>query len=294
MKEQYDRQRKSNLQIDSFSRIFSIFCLKTYVLEKIEFNKIELIQHVKDAIRYENIDISFNDLIFDLEEAVCLLQREGLSYFFVHRSFQEYFTALFLAHCPEDVRDTFIDEVCTRHWDNVLSMLYDMASSQLEPSWVARNSDNYIEKYGLTSAKIHPLFGRFRSIILNKNSNGFRVFHLSAGPAWNFISAMRRFYPEIMQDFGTLDFDELEKFAISAGKRVGDDSFIREIDIGINSLEGNTFEILISDIPMDILEKTKITKFTENEFKSIKAIRSGIGKDQEMKSNFLNSLFKES
>lgn len=34
MKEQYDRQRKSSLQIDDFEKVFSIFCLKTYVLEK--------------------------------------------------------------------------------------------------------------------------------------------------------------------------------------------------------------------------------------------------------------------
>ena len=117
MKEQYERQRKSGLQIDEFERVFAVFCLNTYVLEKLEFTQIELIKFIKGALAYDQVGADPKNMLFDLEESVCLIQKEGTSYFFVHRSFQEYFTAVFLAMCPEDIRDEFIDRVSIRYWD---------------------------------------------------------------------------------------------------------------------------------------------------------------------------------
>ena len=141
MKEQYDRRRKSNLQIDDFAKLFSVFCLNSYVQEKTEFTRSEVSKYVTSAIAFFGLEVNAENVIFDMYEAVCLIQKEGLSYFFVHRSFQEYFTALFLANCPDETRDDFLERVNSRPWDNVLGMLYDMAAEQLEPSWIAKKCE---------------------------------------------------------------------------------------------------------------------------------------------------------
>ena len=42
-----------------------------------------------------------DNFIFDLENAVCLMHKDGLEYVFSHRSFQEYFSAIFLKELPD-------------------------------------------------------------------------------------------------------------------------------------------------------------------------------------------------
>ncbi len=155
LKEQYDRSRKSGLMVDEFEKVFSVFCLKTYVQEKTEFSFGEIMSSVKDAIRYEHQDVKPADFLFDVEEAVCLVMKEGASYFFVHRSFQEYFTALFLANCAGNIRDNFIAKISSRYWDNVLPMLFDMAASQIEPTWVANNTQEYLNDVGFEENQIN-------------------------------------------------------------------------------------------------------------------------------------------
>lgn len=115
LKEQYNRARKCGLQIDEFEKVFSVLCLKTYVLEKTEFTLAELMSLLRDSIAFEGFETKAEELLFDVEEAVCLIMKEGNSYFFVHRSFQEYFTAVFLSSCPENIRDDFINQIGGRY-----------------------------------------------------------------------------------------------------------------------------------------------------------------------------------
>lgn len=291
LKEQYDRSRKSALQVDEFERVFSVFCLKTYVLEKTEFTKAELLSLLREALKFEGLTVQPEQFLFDIEEAVCLVMKEGVSYFFVHRSFQEYFTAVFLANCPEETRDDFIDQVASRYWDSVLPMLFDMASAQLEPSWVSNKVDDYLNSTSLTDpTKISPLLSRFSGIVFYKSSNAVNLSNFMPGPFSKFVGIMRRFYPAINSSSVQIDYSAIERFG-----RENWEKLLPETE-SVHALPDTEDKITIKSVVIEKLPDTLpfdtgLVSLANHEFETIKKIRGAISDDQKAKNAFLTKLF---
>jgi predicted NACHT family NTPase len=294
LKEQYERSRKSGLQIDEFERIFSVFCLKTYVLEKTEFTKSEILKFLGEALTFEGQSMSAEDYLFDIEEAVCLIMKEGTSYFFVHRSFQEYFTAAFLSNAPESIRDEFVDQVSSRHWDNVLPMLFDMAQTQIEPSWVKRSSDAYLSIVSPTKKDMmRPIFARYSSFTFYRTArdekDGGEVYFSDAnpGPFSKFVTIMRRFYREKFESVG-VDVGHLEQYA-----RNNWDSLVCTYENDFEAGGGRKYLLKTVSVESidDALKDAGIHRIANAEFNTIRRIRKELDEDQEARNAFLNNLF---
>lgn len=132
----YKREMLSTLSYDSFKKVFAYFCFITYVKGITEFSYEDLrdLFGKKQIVRTEfNID----NYIFDLINSLCVLYKEGFSYAFAHRSFQEYFTAVFL----KDLSDIKLQEYGLQmirkepsraYHDNVFDMLHDMIEERYE------------------------------------------------------------------------------------------------------------------------------------------------------------------
>ena len=292
LKEQYDRARKSGLQIDQFSRAFAVFCLNTYVREKIEFTRTELIEFINQSIDFYNFKLDPEDLIFDLEEAVCLIQREGLSYFFVHRSFQEYFTAIFLSSCPEDVRDTFIDKVCTRYWDNVLPMLFDMASDQIEPSWVTRNIDEYLAEVGTTEDKTDPLDALFPAIIIHVYENRTILYSLGSSKYQKFFAVLRRFYDEeFSRKAPEVDYARMEAEAhLLPGFE--ENAALAESETTVFGKEGRVVMLDFDERHKQWLTDVGLRAHAKFLHDTVVRIRKSVRKDLKDRNEFLSGLFE--
>lgn len=132
----YRRELKSKLPYDAFKKVFSYFCFMTYAQGKIEFSYDELAAAFK-KITVIQVGFDVHAYIDDLVHALCVLYKDGLNYKFVHRSFQEYFTAFFLKELPdESMRQLgmqLIDQDALRaSRDDVFTMLYDMAEDRTE------------------------------------------------------------------------------------------------------------------------------------------------------------------
>lgn len=288
MKEQYDRSRKSDLRIDEFEKVFATFCLKTYIEEKTEFTKSEILRSIRESIKYECIDINPEDFLFDIEEAVCLVMREGTSYFFIHRSFQEYFTSVFLAHCPEEVRDDFLDNVVMRHWDTVLPMLFDMAMAQIEPSWVSDRIDKYLENVGYEKSKMLPVFARFGALGFFAPKGEIQTMSLPGGPYSQFLSILRRFYPNITNTTLPLNFKVLDSFAMANWNT--STALAEQTDFGAEKVEIRNFSI--NDVPMEILENSNLVQIADSDHEAVLKIKKSIKTEQKAKNDFLKSLFQ--
>lgn len=132
----YRRELKSELSYDSFKKIFSYFCFITYAQAKTEFSYDELVAFLK-KVSINKLTFNIECYIFDLVNSLCVLYKEGLHYKFAHRSFQEYFTALFLKELPDKLMKKMAIQIIHTDVfrisnDSVFDMLYDMAEDRFE------------------------------------------------------------------------------------------------------------------------------------------------------------------
>lgn len=157
-KEQFVRKIKTNLSREDFRTILSAFCAMTYAEEKFTFSRDSLNKFVNKAIEYTknsipNLDVRASNFIDDLRDAVCLVQEEGMEFVFVHRSFQEYFTAVFAGHLSGAQAKKILDKLSSRFNDNAVPMAIDLNREKVELHWVIPTIDKYISLFGPRSGR---------------------------------------------------------------------------------------------------------------------------------------------
>lgn len=142
-KEQYQRKTKTGLQLEEFRAYFAAFCAFSYLEEKYAFSDDSLIETAKLSAKYVKnsgelaTSVSEKDFVDDLFEAVCMLQKDGLETAFVHRSFQEYFSAVFVTKLPPEKMRKLLENFAQRQSDSPVGMALDMAREVVESAWVA-------------------------------------------------------------------------------------------------------------------------------------------------------------
>ncbi|MBR6014441.1 MAG: NACHT domain-containing protein, partial [Selenomonadaceae bacterium] len=95
----YKRKFKTELTADIFADYLAEFCARTYIDDKFDLTETEFEKYfdtLKIHQKYET-RISMQDFLSDLTVALCLMYYESGKYHFVHRSFQEYFCAVFFS-----------------------------------------------------------------------------------------------------------------------------------------------------------------------------------------------------
>ena len=102
----YTRKVESKLPQHHFKTVFATFCCITYYNGQLRFSHdqlISILSKVKAEVAGMGIDFNPVDYVLDLTNYVCMLYRDGFEYAFTHRSFQEYFTAVYLKDQVDDV-----------------------------------------------------------------------------------------------------------------------------------------------------------------------------------------------
>ena len=132
----YRRQMQCSLSYDLFKKVFSYFCFVTYSQGKLEFTYDELLS-VLNKIKKSVATFNSSDYVQDLVNCLCVLYKDGLNYKFTHRSFQEYFTAIFLKELDDQNMQkmgvALVKQDCFRaQHDSVFTMLRDMAEYRFE------------------------------------------------------------------------------------------------------------------------------------------------------------------
>ena len=146
----FKRDLKSKLPYDDFKMVFSCFCFRSYIKSKVEFTKEEILEFLDEAGKGVQNFVK-EDYLEDLKSAVCLICLDGLNYCFIHRSFQEYFTAVYLKNLDDDLQKivcrNIIDKMSSSFvHDSVFSMLKDMSNERFEKNVVLPYLSNIEEK----------------------------------------------------------------------------------------------------------------------------------------------------
>lgn len=125
----FSRSIRSGLDMQDFERVFSAFCLSSYDDEEMYFSTTSAYKHLDVAKKLTQIDFDSDSFIRDCKQAVCLLVDDGLFITFTHRSFQEYFCAIFLSRITYERRKELFDRFMPRiGLDSVFVLLNEMNS----------------------------------------------------------------------------------------------------------------------------------------------------------------------
>ena len=128
----YKRHYKTGMIPEIIADYFAEFCFYSYKDSKLEFADEEFERYF-DNLRINDKTTSAASFAYDLCTNLCLMFYEG-KYQFTHRSFQEYFCALFFSK----QNDKFLEQLGgffedrQQRGDQVFNMLYDMIPDKVE------------------------------------------------------------------------------------------------------------------------------------------------------------------
>ena len=147
----YSRKMKTGLSPERLKEIFAAFCANTYQKQAYSFTEGEMINEFSEILRISRNEsertIPPSAFIEDYTNGVCLMYKDGEKYYFMHRSFQEYFCALaFSKQLDENlpkIGDFFEHNDNRKKYrsrygllrlrgDQTFEMLYDMISDRVE------------------------------------------------------------------------------------------------------------------------------------------------------------------
>ena len=96
----FKRKLHSKLTPEEFAKYFAEFCARTYTEEVLEFTERTFSAYMAKVLKdsyAEFTGVQPRDFLLDLTDNLCIMYREGEKYYFIHRSFQEYFAAVHFA-----------------------------------------------------------------------------------------------------------------------------------------------------------------------------------------------------
>lgn len=130
------REFATGLNSREFQNYFGEFCTITYEQEKYDFTPEEISAYFQEVIEANELGTTPETFIEDVTGKICLIYKDGGKYYFIHRSFQEYFVAYFFSRQLEQRFDAVLDILTVRdemdHDSVVLPMLYGMEPEKTE------------------------------------------------------------------------------------------------------------------------------------------------------------------
>lgn len=176
----YKRPLSTQLDVEDFKKLFAEFCARTYNDERVELTDEQMEGYYRQlkAVRDLNAHWNYESFAEDLTSNLCLMYYESLMYHFVHRSFQEYFCARYLADRLDRnlyrLSLTFFESKHYRYYsDSTFELLYDMDPIRIE--------DNVFLPF------LTDLFEKCKK-----------------GSGFDYLNFLRIMYPEIAYNHGTV------------------------------------------------------------------------------------------
>jgi hypothetical protein len=181
-----------------------IFCVIFYKDEKFSFNDTEVLEYIRKSALLSDISFKAEDFLTDLLESVCILQQDGLEIGFSHRSFQEYFTAVYLVNMRQEKLIALLPQLARRGGtDSVFTMMKDMNYDLFESAYVipminkARRREKFLgDKPSAvaiaTAYKLNVVLYLFIMDNVEFRMRGSRDI-------WTFRASMMTLYPEYFE-----------------------------------------------------------------------------------------------
>ena len=165
----FKRPTLTELPVNKGKDILSAFSLITYVKTKTSFNKSELNEFLKTAMKLADCECNLNDLITDLMRAFCMLLQDGTVYEYTHRSFQEYFAACYLIAASEQNQLKLIQQFSKKaDTDITLQLAFGMNPKLIEEKLVVPFLEDFKNRIGYKGKINKTVFRKFAKEYFDK------------------------------------------------------------------------------------------------------------------------------
>ncbi|MBG8555196.1 NACHT domain-containing protein [Hymenobacter guriensis] len=143
------RQKSSGLNIDDFARVLRALAIKTVISGSVQYTSDELIAYVKESKeRCAGLSFSESDFIKDLIQNVPLFVQDGLEYRWNHKSFQEYFAALFISVDAKGSADKMLQKLVDNkeqlRFMNLFELYYDIDPDTFQKALTKRLIEDFV------------------------------------------------------------------------------------------------------------------------------------------------------
>lgn len=174
----FHREFKTELSIDDFERIFATFCLMSYLDSVHSFeDEASIMKYIEKAIQYEGVKALSRDLKDDLVDNICIVLHDGEQFAFLHRSFQEYFSAVFLANRSVEAFEDVVEATARKDFGlAVVKFLFEMNREVLERGYLIPRVEKVIAD--LDKLRVR---GPIRGVALTKKGLGLFVNSIMFG-----------------------------------------------------------------------------------------------------------------
>lgn len=175
----YKRDIRSKLGYEDFKAVFSYFCFKSFFNSDYKFSENKALEYIGAAKQKRIIDTNFNSMNYlkDLTNSVCMLIHEGLEFRFSHRSFQEYFAALYTVQLSDSQQKRFLklwlQDNSYRSTSNYLDMLYELQPLRFVKNIISPAIRELQEKFKKNNESEEWLIGYlYEDVGIRKYTNG--------------------------------------------------------------------------------------------------------------------------
>lgn len=179
-KDAYVRDIRTQLGCEDFKLIFAYICFKSYFSSEYEFSEPRIREYISMAKeKFEQYSFSVEDFLEDLTSSVCMIVKDGLTYHFSHRSFQEYFAAWYTCKLTDEIQSkllsNWLKESDAAINDSYFTMLFNMQPEKVNKIIFFPIIGLINRKYNKIGFSMELLNELFKGVSLRKyykNENG--------------------------------------------------------------------------------------------------------------------------
>lgn len=203
----FKRPLHTNLTPEEFAKFFAQFCARTYSSEILEFDErlfTNYMDKVLKDIPSNHKNITSRDFLLDLTNNLCIMYREGEKYYFIHRSFQEYFAAVHFASFYDAKLKrvgNFFENIKNRSYtDKTFDMLNDMIPEKIERFIFLPFLENLLKTYsekGPSEEYWEFLEDLYPVLIYEEGNTGMLNYTTAQSFLYNFILRTKELYSPI-------------------------------------------------------------------------------------------------
>lgn len=145
-KEGFNRRRYCGLQKHKFLDLLSAFSASSYLRNTFSFRDSDFDTHLTRAKKITGVEVDPDAFRKDLLKSTSLCVIDGSFLRFSHRTFQEYFCALYILKQDESRTREALGQACKRfETDNVLGMVHSIDAEKFERDFVLPELETILE-----------------------------------------------------------------------------------------------------------------------------------------------------